>query len=187
MKSFNLKSIFVLILLTFTIVFFYSENSKDQSTSDHALLLEEYPNEWMYNQRAYPNNYINRNAMQEAISTSKAILTNRTPQQGSDWNLIGPLNTGGRITDLAISPDNDGHLYVAAAVGGIFKSIDRGVNWTPVFDEVAKPSIGNIAIAPSNSQRIYVGTGEANGSATEGAYFGMAFIEVMMAETTGYT
>lgn len=162
-----LGSLFILV-----IVFLLSEKKSVESEIQETSLLKEYPSEWMYNQRAYPNNYINRNAMQEAISTSKEILANRAPQQGSDWTLIGPLNTGGRITDLAISPDNDDHLYAAAAVGGVFRSTDRGVNWTPIFDEVTKPSIGDIAIAPSDSQRIYVGTGEANGSATDGAYFG---------------
>lgn len=132
----------------------------------------EYPAEWMYNQRAYPDNYINPEAMKKAAAQSQQILASRSAKQGGDWTFIGPLNTGGRITDVAISPVNDDHLYVATAVGGIFRSYDKGANWTPIFDDIAKPSIGNIAIAPSNAQRIYVGTGEANGSATDGAYFG---------------
>jgi photosystem II stability/assembly factor-like uncharacterized protein len=113
-----------------------------------------------------------RSAIRTAIETSKTILNNRNLQSGSDWTQIGPLNTGGRITDVAISPVNDDHLYVSTAVGGVFRSLDRGLNWTPVFDAIGQPSIGNIAIAPSNAQRIYIGTGEANGSATSGAFFG---------------
>jgi photosystem II stability/assembly factor-like uncharacterized protein len=170
-KPFITTLIFTLFLLL-TMALFYSEEKIPLPLNNESSLLKEYPNEWMYNQRAYPNNFINRNAIREAIETSKTILANREPQIVSDWTFIGPLNTGGRITDVAISPDNDDHLYVATAVGGVFKSTNRGDTWTPIFDVVAKPSIGDIAIAPSNAQRIYVGTGEANGSATDGAYFG---------------
>ncbi len=131
----------------------------------------EYPAEWMYNQRAYPNNFINKKAIEEALVQSRLILTNR-PEETGIWQFVGPLNTGGRITDVAISPIDDDHLYVATATGGMFRSYDKGAHWTPIFDEISKPSIGSMAIARSNAQRIYAGTGEANGSATDGAYFG---------------
>ncbi len=172
MKKSNFKYL-ILILLVLTVGIFYISEDKAYHTTQHeSSLLEEYPNEYMYNQRAYPDNYINRSAIHTAVETSKTILGNRDSQSGSDWTLIGPLNTGGRITDVAISPVNDDHLYVSTAVGGVFRSLDRGLNWTPIFDDIGQPSIGNIAIAPSNAQRIYVGTGEANGSATSGAFFG---------------
>jgi photosystem II stability/assembly factor-like uncharacterized protein len=172
MKKSSTKIVLLAAVALLIFAFFYSEKKSVDNDNHETALRNEYPSEWMYNQRAYPNNFINRNAMKEAISASKAILANRGSQAGTDWTFIGPLNTGGRITDLAISPDNDDHIYAAAAVGGIFKTTDRGVNWTPIFDEITKPSIGDIAIAPSNAQQIYVGTGEANGSATDGAYFG---------------
>jgi len=169
-RIYLLSSIAILVVIISVFVF----NTKENNLSfelQQASLQKEYPSEWMYNQRAYPNNYINSEAIQSAIEQSKTILENRAPQ-GNDWTLVGPLNTGGRITDVAISPDNDDVLYVSTPVGGVFKTTDRGQNWTPIFDEIGKPSIGNIAIAPSNSQRIYIGTGEANGSATSGAFFG---------------
>lgn len=130
-----------------------------------------YPNEWMYNQRAYPDNIINKRAITEARTQFKDIMSTRASQE-NDWEFLGPLNTGGRITDAAISPDNNDHLYVTTAVGGVFRTFDKGQNWEPIFDDIAVPSIGNIAIAPSNAQRIYIGTGEANGSATSGAFLG---------------
>jgi len=169
MKKNILKSLLTVSLITMCLLFFFPEKSK---AIEKDSFLNEYPNEWMYMQRAYPNNFINRNAIRTAIETSKTILAERGSQSGSDWSLAGPLNTGGRITDVAISPDNDDHLYLGTATGGVFRSYDKGENWTPVFDDFAKPSIGDIVIAPSDSQRIYVGTGEANGSATDGAYFG---------------
>ncbi len=170
----NYKLPFNIFALTFLSAFLLSscKNNSEEKDSEKETGKMEYPAEWMYNQRAYPNNYINKEAYKEAIFQNKQIIASRSPGQAGEWTFVGPLNTGGRVTDVAIAPDNDDHLYVATATGGIFRSYDGGSNWIPIFDEVTKPSIGDIAIAPSNSQRIYAGTGEANGSATDGAYFG---------------
>lgn len=164
-------SLFLLVLIS-TLLFSSCKNTSEEKVTEKETGKEEYPAEWMYNQRAYPNNYINKEAYKEAVLQSKQILASRSPTQAGEWTFEGPLNTGGRVTDVAIAPDNDDHLYVATATGGIFRSYDQGANWDPIFDEVTKPSIGDIAIAPSNPQIIYAGTGEANGSATDGAYFG---------------
>ena len=169
-KKYTLLSLYFITIIGI-LLFYKSNNHLSDKESIVSALQKEYPSEWMYNQRAYPNNYINADAIKDAFQQSKSIVENRAVLT-SDWTEIGPLNTGGRITDLAISPDNDDILYVTTPVGGVFKTIDRGENWIPIFNENGKPSIGNIAIAPSNSQRIYVGTGEANGSATSGAFFG---------------
>ena len=68
---------------------------------------------------------------------------------------------------------NDDHIYIGTAVGGVFRTTDRGENWESITDGFdIEPSIGNIAIAESDASRIYLGTGEANGSATSGAFFG---------------
>ncbi|SRX55237.1 T9SS type A sorting domain-containing protein [Aequorivita sp. CIP111184] len=170
----NYKLPLNLIALTFftTLLLSSCKNNSEENSEEKETEKIEYPAEWMYNQRAYPNNYINKDAYKEAVLHSKQIIANRSSEQAGEWAFVGPLNTGGRVTDVAIAPDNDDHLYVATATGGIFRSYDGGANWTPIFDEVTKPSIGDIAIAPSNPQRIYAGTGEANGSATDGAYFG---------------
>ena len=172
MKNYK-PSLNLISLIAFSALLFIGcKNNSEENIAEKETGKMEYPAEWMYNQRAYPNNYINKEAYKEAVLQSKQILANRSPEQAGEWTFVGPLNTGGRVTDVAISPDNDDHLYVATATGGIFRSYDAGANWTPIFDEVSKPSIGDIAIAPSNAQRIYAGTGEANGSATDGAYFG---------------
>ena len=155
------------------ILFFslFSCSNPSEQVATQAQLFKEYPNDWMYNQRAYPDNVINPVAMKQARLQTQAILATRNAEE-VDWEFVGPLNTGGRITDLAISPVNNDHFYVTTAVGGVFRTYDRGANWEPIFDAIGMPSIGNIAIAPSDAQRIYVGTGEANGSATSGAFFG---------------
>ena len=81
------------------------------------------------------------------------------------WRSIGPANTGGRIDDFAVArvPGQPDAIYVATASGGVFKSTNQGTSWTPVFDRVdAMMSIGDIAVAPSNPNVVWVGTGEAN-------------------------
>ena len=143
-----------------------TKESKDQEGK------KEYPEEWMYSQRAYPDNIINTQAIAQGISHTRAIREARNNQGGNDWLLVGPLNTGGRVTDIALDPTDDHRFFVGTSVGGIFRTQDGGQSWDPVFDAIGRPSIGNIAIAPSNPQIIYVGTGEANGSATSGAFFG---------------
>ncbi len=147
------------------------EQIKDDISSSSETLNELYPGEWFYNERAYPNNFINRQAIKEAELQAKSILNNRG-NSGGDWVFAGPFNTGGRITDVAISPDSDDVFYAAAASGGIFRTTDRGDSWEAIFDDQSRLSIGDIAIAPSNSQVIYAGTGEANGSVNTGAFFG---------------
>jgi photosystem II stability/assembly factor-like uncharacterized protein len=84
------------------------------------------------------------------------------------WRPIGPAVTSGRVVDLAVAegPDYAGRygtlLYAAAASGGVWKSVNAGTTWEPVFDKQTTASIGDIALAPSNPQIVWVGTGEAN-------------------------
>ena len=78
------------------------------------------------------------------------------------WRNIGPTAQTGRTPVFVGLPGDPGTLYVAGAVGGIFKSANGGVTWTPVFDDKPVLSIGAIAIAPSNPNVIYAGTGEGN-------------------------
>ncbi|HET9801263.1 MAG TPA: hypothetical protein VFP82_06210, partial [Chthoniobacterales bacterium] len=75
---------------------------------------------------------------------------------------IGPAVMGGRVSDIAIDPRNTFVFYVGLGHGGIFKSGDSGVSFDPIFDKQPVQSIGAIAIAPSDSDVIWVGSGEAN-------------------------
>ena len=132
---------------------------------------DETPGEWMFNQRAFPYGKINKIAIAEAIQvTSEAHLQRRSP--GEPWVNAGPVNVGGRITSIALHPTNQNIIYIGASVGGVWKSEDGGVTWAVIFEEPGALSIGSIAISPSDPTIIYVGTGEANSSATSGAFFG---------------
>jgi photosystem II stability/assembly factor-like uncharacterized protein len=75
---------------------------------------------------------------------------------------LGPAVAGGRVTAVAGIPGNPNVYYAAAAAGGIFKTVDGGNKWEAVFKDEATASIGAMALAPSNPNLIWVGTGEAN-------------------------
>ena len=75
---------------------------------------------------------------------------------------IGPAQMGGRIDDLAIVESDPRVIYVGAAAGGIFKTVNGGATWKAIFEDQPNPSIGDLALAPSNPSILYVGTGEAN-------------------------
>lgn len=77
---------------------------------------------------------------------------------------IGPVVQGGRIVDIAVNENNPKEYYVAYASGGIFKTTNNGITFYPVFDDQDALGIGDIALAPSNSKVLYVGTGENNSS-----------------------
>src|SRR5262249_28157831 len=75
---------------------------------------------------------------------------------------IGPAVMGGRVSDITIDPRNPFIFYVALGHGGIFKTNDSGVTFEAIFDKQPMLSIGAVAAAPSDSDVIWVGTGEAN-------------------------
>jgi len=77
------------------------------------------------------------------------------------WQFLGPKNTSGRMTDVAVSPDKD-FILAASASGGVWKSADLGESWQPIFEKELSSSIGDIAIAPTDKNIIWVGTGESN-------------------------
>ena len=73
---------------------------------------------------------------------------------------IGPSVAGGRIHDVEVMPGNPEMLFIASASGGIWKSTNKGTTWKPVFDNEAVSTFGDIAISKSNTNILYVGTGE---------------------------
>src|SRR5271168_781923 len=75
---------------------------------------------------------------------------------------LGPGNMSGRVTAVAVVENRPATIYVAAASGGVWKTVNNGITWTPVFDEQPSASIGDVAVAPSRTETVWVGTGEAN-------------------------
>ncbi|MGH7455741.1 MAG: WD40/YVTN/BNR-like repeat-containing protein, partial [bacterium] len=100
---------------------------------------------------------------QKQKATATAPATVDTAVFGRlEWRSIGPANMGGRTTDVEGVPGNPNVVYVATASGGLWKTTNSGMNWTPIFERQNTISIGDIALEPNNPDVIYVGTGESN-------------------------
>lgn len=78
------------------------------------------------------------------------------------WRDIGPAIMGGRIDDFAVVQGNPSTFYVGAATGGVWKTTNAGTTFEPIFDDQGSTSIGDICIAPSDPNVVWVGTGEPN-------------------------
>lgn len=85
-----------------------------------------------------------------------------TPLNGLKFRSIGPAFTSGRISDFAVNPTNTSEFYVATSSGGVWKTMNRGITFTPVFDTQGSYSIGFVAMDPNNHNVVWVGTGENN-------------------------
>src|SRR6266508_4485127 len=83
------------------------------------------------------------------------------PLQNLKFRNLGPAAGGGRVSAIAGIPGEPNTIYVGSCSGGVFKTIDGGLSWKAIFEK-HPPSIGAIAVAPSNSSLVWVGTGEPN-------------------------
>ncbi|MEP6831751.1 MAG: hypothetical protein ABJB74_00095, partial [Gemmatimonas sp.] len=78
------------------------------------------------------------------------------------WRNVGPSNFMGRLSDVQGIPSPSKTVYVSAAAGGIWKSMNNGISWRPIFDDKDVISMGMLAIAPTDTNIIWAGTGEPN-------------------------
>ncbi len=159
--------------------------------------------DWFYYQRAYPAKTIPVEAgfrMREQLADEETRLSqlralngeSAAPEQLATWAALGPApiedgqtftNFGtpvsGRVTSIALAPGYNGTtnqtVYVGAAQGGLWRSIDNGTNWTPLTDNQPSLAVGAIAIDPTNPNVIYVGTGEGNRSGD--TYYGQGLLK----------
>ena len=87
---------------------------------------------------------------------------NANAMKSYKWRAIGPANMGGRVTDIDGVPGDPSTFYVSGADGGIFKTTNGGVSFTPIFEGQRAYSIGALTIAPSDENVLWVGTGEGD-------------------------
>lgn len=91
-------------------------------------------------------------------------MAGASPFKAQAWQFIGPTNISGRVTDVAVvTPKGASYeVWAATATGGVWRTINEGTTWEPVFDHAATTSIGALAITPGRPEVVWVGTGEAN-------------------------
>jgi S-layer homology domain/Putative binding domain, N-terminal len=124
--------------------------------------------------------------MEDQIRRMGANINNQT------WMSVGPepipngqtgtaSSASGRVTAIAVHPTNPNIVYVGAAQGGVFRTLDGGLTWRAIFDSALSLAIGAIAIDPSNPSTVWVGTGEPNGSCD--SYSGVGLYRITNADT----
>ena len=91
-------------------------------------------------------------------------LAEASPFRNLPWQFVGPTNVSGRMTDVAVvAPKGENYtIYVAGGSGGVWRTRNEGVTWEPVLEHAASTSIGDVTVAPSDQDVLWVGTGEAN-------------------------
>lgn len=130
----------------------------------------------------------------EELNRQEAELRSRPASEFTQsllapWTAIGPtpilsgtFRYSGRVTAIAVHPTNPDIVYAGVAQGGIYRSTNGGVSWTPIFDSADSLAIGALTLAPSNPELLYVGTGEANFSSD--SFFGVGVYRIENASTS---
>ncbi|MGE3731097.1 MAG: WD40/YVTN/BNR-like repeat-containing protein, partial [Lysobacterales bacterium] len=101
-------------------------------------------------------------------------LADESLLQGSRWRSIGPVVQGGRVVDVESIPGKPYGFYVAYASGGVWKTLNNGVSFTPLSDRLPTLISGDIAVDPQLPGRLWIGTGEPNSSRS--SYGGMGVL-----------
>ncbi len=91
-------------------------------------------------------------------------MKERSPFNNLRWQFVGPTNVSGRVIDVAVPTPYSKYftVYAATATGGLWKTSNDGTTWEPIWDQGPTASIGDVTIAPSNPNIVWIGTGEAN-------------------------
>ena len=120
------------------------------------------PDDYFLFQRSSGGDLPRSSDFTRAVRQARAVRATSALTAGAEatWELEGPTNIGGRLTDLAIDPNDPNTVYVAAATGGVWKSTDGGVTLQKAWDDDSAQAIGAIAIGPDGA--VWAGTGELN-------------------------
>lgn len=165
-RTFLAFSALTIIALAVVFIFFKTSNQSVTPVFQSFPETKEpkaLPNDWMAKQKLYPNAQFDYQHYLNALKQA-SVMHESAPSTRATWELAGPENIGGRITDIAIHPSSPSIWYIGAASGGILKTSDGGVSWQNVFSQAPVIAIGALAIDPANQQVLYAGTGEANAS-----------------------
>lgn len=127
------------------------------------------PAEWFFTLREWPDFHTDVRTYTDAMKTAAAAQFGANLRDGFEgfstpWTQEGPANIGARINTIEIHPTKPNVIYIGYSHGGVWKSVDGGQSWNPVFDAQSYLSIADIVIDPGTGM-VYVSTGDPNISA----------------------
>lgn len=99
-------------------------------------------------------------------------MRDSSPFRGMHWQPLGPSMQGARIEALAVPAPGSSTIYAGPGAGNVWKSVNNGMTWQPIFEHESAFAIGDIAVAPSNPEIVWVGTGEVQPRHSGPAYAG---------------
>ena len=153
--------------------------------------------EWHMEPRVYPSGDITLPSttyqkFQEYLTSSYAPTRNSSALPTANWVALGPTGTvtngdfagAGRVNFLRFDPVNSDIMWTVSPTGGLWKSVDGGLNWTSNTDHLPIIGCSDIAINPHNSQIMYLATGDANG---EGSQLTLSSIGILKSTDGGVT
>lgn len=167
-----MKTAVMILLISIPLIYFFvkKDTQEENFFTDIDKNLTEgagenkYPNDIEYLKRTFPFGTADPDAHLEALKKGQLMRkVSEADNSNPSWEFAGPVNIGGRASDIEYDPNNTNIIYAGAATGGVFKSTDGGITYFSVFDDLAVLPVGDIAVDPVNSNIVYVGTGEANG------------------------
>lgn len=101
-------------------------------------------------------------ALSATLSGQSSARTPASPFERLRFREIGPATPSGRVDDFAVLESDPATFYIATATGGLWKTVNNGTSFESVFDNETTSSIGDVAIAPTDANLVWVGTGENN-------------------------
>ncbi|MDH3689217.1 MAG: hypothetical protein OEU36_07015 [Gammaproteobacteria bacterium] len=136
---------------------------KKKKHEQFVLTTHKVRSEWFRDNAAWPM----REAPALQLLQERARIRRSIPLQplASAWTMAGPTNIGGRMTSVVVHPQHPDEIWVGAAGGGVWHSVNAGQSWESLWDKQDSLNVGALAIDPNDPEIIYCGTGEANLSA----------------------
>ncbi|MFZ1702853.1 MAG: hypothetical protein WAT79_00825 [Saprospiraceae bacterium] len=136
--------------------------SNIQSNPKSSLEEKLYPSEQHFLDKLYPEQTFHYRAYFDALRNVQTFKGNVANRSSGSWTVEGPGNIGARINTIAVHPTNENIILVGFSEGGIFKTINGGLSWYPVFDDQIKLCIGDITYNKTNPNIVFAGTGDPN-------------------------
>ena len=195
--SFKQASLLVLAALSLAISLgaFAAEDESDEGEGRDESWQIEQRQQWFVESRGlltHPEAAQLRTAAVQDLKQQRALVDARRASVGEVWQEAGPSSmnmidwimgrVSGRVNAITPMPGDDNTIYLGSAAGGVWKTTNAGVSWTPIFDEVGTLPIGAITIDAGAPNTVWVGTGDKNSSC--GGYFGQG---VYLSEDAGAT